>query len=254
MIMRVHRRTMSIRGGLDLMKFVASVFLLLSLLYPMLSGRGGEWRGKPSVQDAGSKGTQETAEPKITKKTLTDIDIINMVNAGLADTTIVLDIQTSPTAFDTAPQALVFLQRGGVSQTVIDAMLTAASGKPAPPAVTPVPAPVDHAGEEPAKSAPVTDAKIKAPKPNLHKIRKVILEMDWADDETARARAMVSLRKHTCLTVVETLDNADAKLTWTNQGLMGVDLHLYTKDDQELWSKRGFYVPVKALGEALGCD
>jgi hypothetical protein len=88
----------------------------------------------------------------------------------------------------------------------------------------------------------------------LHKIRKVILEMDWADDETARARAMVSLHKRTCLKIVDTLENADAKLTWTNQGLMGVDLHLYTKDDQELWSKRGFYVPVKALSQALGCE
>jgi hypothetical protein len=56
------------------------------------------------------------------------------------------------------------------------------------------------------------------------------------------------------LKIVDTLDNPDAKLTWTNQGLMGVDLHLYTKDDQELWSKRGFYVPVKALSQALGCE
>ena len=104
------------------------------------------------------------------------------------------------------------------------------------------------------KSGPAPDSKVKAPKPDLHKIRKVTLEMDWADDATARARAMVSLRKHTCLTIVDTLDAADAKLSWTNQGLMGVDLHLYSKDDQELWTRRGFYVPVKALSEALGCE
>src|ERR1035437_10795246 len=235
------------------MKFAVSVFLLLSLLYPMRTGVSGEWGGSlASAQDGIAKGTQEKPEQKVAKKTLTDIDIINMVNAGLADTTIVLDIQTSPTAFDTSPQALVFLQRGGVSQTVIDAMLTAASGKPTPPTATLAPATPASAG--PVKTGPVADAKIKAPKPDLHKIRKVILEMDWAADETARARAMVSLHKHTCLKIVDTLDNADAKLTWTNQGLMGVDLHLYTKDDQQLWSKRGFYVPVKALSEALGCE
>jgi hypothetical protein len=30
-------------------------------------------------------------------------------------------------------------------------------------------------------------------------------------------------------------------------------LLLYSKDDQELWSRRGFVVPVKALREVLGC-
>ena len=251
-----HRGTLFIQGGLDLMKFGVSVFLLLSLLYPMRAGQGGEWGGLPAgAQDGTAKESSQHANPeqKVAKKTLTDIDVINMVNAGLADSTIVLDIQTSPTAFDTSPQALVFLQRGGVSQTVIDAMLTAAGGKPAPPATTPVPAPANPAGAGSVKSGPVADAKIKAPKPDLHKIRKVILEMDWADDETARARAMVSLHKHTCLKIVDTLDNADAKLTWTNQGLMGVALLLYSKDDQELWSRRGFVVPVKALREVLGC-
>ena len=237
------------------MRFAASVFFLLSLLYPMRTGLSREWRGLPAgAQDGTAKGTQENPAPKVVKKTLTDIDVINMVNAGLADTTIVLDIQTSPTAFDTSPQALVFLQRGGVSQTVIDAMLTAASGKPASPATTPALAASSPAGPAAEKPGAVLEAKAKAPKPDLHKIRKVTLEMDWADDETARARALVSLQKHTCLKIVDTLDNADAKLTWTNQGLMGVDLHLYTKDDQQLWSKRGFYVPVKALSQALGCE
>ena len=237
------------------MKFGVSVFLLLSLLYPMPAGQGGESGGLPAgAQDGTAKESSQHANPeqKVAKKTLADIDVINMVNAGLADSTIVLDIQTSPTAFDTSPQALVFLQRGGVSQTVIDAMLTAASGKPAPPAATSTPA--APASPAAVKSGPVADAKIKAPKPDVHKIRKVILEMDWADDETARARATLSLQKHTCLKVVDTPDTADAKLSWTNQGLMGVALLLYSKDDQELWSRRGFIVPLKALREALGCE
>jgi hypothetical protein len=237
------------------MKFAVSVFLLLSLLYPMRAGRGGEGGGLPAgARDGTAKGTQENPEQKVAKKTLTDIDVINMVNAGLADSTIVLDIQTSPTAFDTSPQALVFLQRGGVSQTVIDAMLTAASGKPAPPAAPSVPPPAKPVSAEPVKSGPTADAKIKAPKPDLHKIRKVVLEMDWADDETARPRAILALQKHTCLKVVDTLDTADAKLVWTNQGLMGVALQLLGKDDLELWNKRGFTVPLKALRQVVGCE
>jgi hypothetical protein len=221
----------------------------------MRTGRGAEWNGLPGgAQDGNAKDSpQKNVEQKVEKRPLTNHDIVEMVNAGIADTTIVLDIQNSPTAFDTSPQALLFLQRAAVSQTVVDAMLIAASGKPAPTAAPSTP-PVTAPDAAPTKSGPAADAKIKAPKPDLHKIRNVILEMDWADDETARARAMVSLHKHTCLNIVDTLDKADAKLTWTNQGLMGVDLHLYSKDDQELWSRRAFYVPVKALGEALGCE
>ena len=86
----------------------------------------------------------------------------------------------------------------------------------------------------------MADAKIKAPKPDLHKIRKVILEMDRADDESARPRAIAALQKRTCLKVVDTLETADAKLVWTNQGLMGVALQLLGKDDLELWNKKGF--------------
>jgi hypothetical protein len=238
------------------MKFVVSAFLLLSMMCP-LAGWSREGGGlQAGAPDGTAKGNtqQDNAEPKVAKKILTDLDVINMVNAGLADTTIVLDIQTSSSVFDTSPQALVFLQREGVSQTVIDAMLTAASGKPAPPAPAPVPTAVTPATVEPAKSAPVVDAKVKAPKPDMHKIRKVVLEMDWADDETARPRAVLALEKHTCVTVVDTLATADAKLVWTNQGVMGADLQLFGKDDTALWEKRGFMVPLKALNQELGCQ
>src|ERR1017187_9918959 len=106
--MQFCRRTLSIRGGLDLMKFAVSVLMLLLMLHPMRTGVSGEWGGLPAgPQDGTAKGTQEHPAPKVAKKTLTDIDVINMVNAGLADSTIVLDIHTSPTAFDTSPQALV---------------------------------------------------------------------------------------------------------------------------------------------------
>jgi len=78
--------------------------------------------------------------------------------------------------------------------------------------------------------------------------------MDWAEDEKARPRAIATLQKRTCLKVVDSLDDADARLRWTNQGLMGVDIKLSTKDDVEFWSGRSFVNPLKALGRDLGCE
>jgi hypothetical protein len=192
---------------------------------------------------------QEHSQQKSEKSTLTNSDVVTMVNAGLADSSIVLDIQTSPTTFDTAPQALIFLQRSGVSQTVINAMLASASGKP----IATMPPDPGHS-PMPAPTVPPAVAKSSGPKPDLHKIRKVYLEMDWADDENARVRATATLKKRTCLNVVDTLDAADAKLVWTNQGLMGVDVKLFTKDDSEIWSGRSFVNPLKALRRDLGCE
>ena len=47
---------------------------------------------------------------------MTNADVINMVKAGLTENTIVLDIQLSPTAFDTSPNALIELKNQGVSR------------------------------------------------------------------------------------------------------------------------------------------
>jgi hypothetical protein len=205
---------------------------------------------RPEVSRASAPAPQP-ADQKSEKKTLANSDVVTMVNAGLADSTIVLDIQNSPTAFDTAPQALIFLQRSGVSQTVIDAMIASASGKPIAPQPS---APVPPVGAMPASVVPTMVPKSNGPRPDMHKIRKVYLEMDWADDEKARPRAIQTLKKRTCLQVVDSLDQADAKLAWENQGLMGVGVKLYTKDDVEIWSGRSFVNPLKALRRDLGCE
>jgi hypothetical protein len=100
----------------------------------------------------------------------------------------------------------------------------------------------------------VAEVKPKAPKPDLHKVRKVVLEMDWAEDVSTRPRAIASLEKRTCLKVVDSLDSADAKLRWTTQGLMGVSIQISSKDDVDLWARRGVTPPLKALRLALGCE
>ena len=61
------------------------------------------------------------------KKPLTNTDVVDMVHAGLADSTIILAIKNSGTNFDTSPQALIELKKSGVTQSVMDAMLGAAN-------------------------------------------------------------------------------------------------------------------------------
>jgi len=149
-----------------------------------------------------------------------------------------LAIQHSATAFDTSPQALIALHAEGVTMAILNSMLAAESGKPAPPAGPAAPLP----------------AKNKANPPNLRTIRKVVVQTGWEDDEPEIARKITSIQKHTCLTVVETEASADAILVWSLEALTGGALELRSKDGQVLWSKEGnFTTPLKALKQALGC-
>ena len=65
-----------------------------------------------------------------TQKPLTNTDIVNMTKQGLDSGLIVKSIQSSSSAFDTAPQALIDLKNAGVDNSVIDAMLSAQAQKP----------------------------------------------------------------------------------------------------------------------------
>jgi hypothetical protein len=57
-------------------------------------------------------------------KALTNADVVQMVKAGLPESTIVLSIQSSPAEFQTAPTDLIALKKAGVGQAVLDAMVT----------------------------------------------------------------------------------------------------------------------------------
>lgn len=57
-------------------------------------------------------------------KPLTNQDVVAMVKAGLPESTILLSIKNSQTDFTRAPADLIALKEAGVSQPVLDAMLT----------------------------------------------------------------------------------------------------------------------------------
>jgi hypothetical protein len=72
-----------------------------------------------------------------TQKPLTNADILNMTKQGFDSSLIVKDIQSSSSDFDTSPQALIDLKAAGVSQSVMEAMVSAQGTKPSA-AVEPV--------------------------------------------------------------------------------------------------------------------
>ncbi|MGO8818098.1 MAG: hypothetical protein ACLQVG_25925 [Terriglobia bacterium] len=97
-------------------------------------------------------------------------------------------------------------------------------------------------------------ARLKESTPDIHKIRKVFLDSDWADDDEAVARKARAIETHTCLQVVATTEAADAILSWSIQGFTGGALQLRNKDGQVIWSRSGsLATPLKALKQELGC-
>jgi len=226
------------------MRLAVSIWLLLGL-GPIMTGQGRELgvvnleaataeAGTQATQNAGQTGQAQKSE----QKPLTNEDVLSMVKAGLAQSTIVLAIQHASTAFDTSAQALIDLHRQGVPQPVLDAMLTAGNSKAVSPAVTPA----------------STPAKPGTAPPDLHKIRKVFLETEWADDDDVIARKVIAIHRRTCLQVVQTLNAADASLRWSDEGFTGAAFELHSKDGQVIWSRvGGFAPPFKALKQALGC-
>jgi hypothetical protein len=76
-----------------------------------------------------------SAQPN--KKPLTNADVVEMVHAGLGESTIILSIKNSETNFDVSPQALIALKKSDVSQNIMDAMLNAANASASPAAADP---------------------------------------------------------------------------------------------------------------------
>jgi hypothetical protein len=66
------------------------------------------------------------------KNTMTNADVVEMVKAGLSESTIVLAIQQSEPNFDTSTKALIELSKQSVSQKIMDAMLQAQPTKAVP--------------------------------------------------------------------------------------------------------------------------
>lgn len=64
-------------------------------------------------------------------KALSNDDIIKMTKSGLAENTILVVIQASPTNFDISPNALITMKTSGVSENVIGAVVAAATNRSA---------------------------------------------------------------------------------------------------------------------------
>ena len=88
------------------------------------------------------------------QETLTNQSVVEMVKAGLSERVIIAKIRTSPTQFDTSTDALIALKKSGVSEKVIEAIMSptasaAPSATPAAPTVATAPPPA--AGHAPSR-------------------------------------------------------------------------------------------------------
>ena len=78
----------------------------------------------------------------VAQETLTNQSVVEMVKAGLSERVIIAKIRTSPTNFDTRTDALIALKNNGVSEQVIEAIMSpsappAAAAAPPPPPSAP---------------------------------------------------------------------------------------------------------------------
>src|SRR5437870_10276383 len=76
------------------------------------------------------------------QEVLTNQSVVEMVMAGLSERVIIAKIRTSPTNFDTRTDALIALKNNGVSEQVIEAIMSpsappAAAAAPPPPPSAP---------------------------------------------------------------------------------------------------------------------
>lgn len=100
----------------------------------MSSSRSGIWLVLTvlglCIQSHASQPVGHSAQQE--KKRLNNTDVIGMVKAGLAESTVLLAIEQSPSEFDTSPSALVELKSQGVSAAIMEAMMRAKDSRPVP--------------------------------------------------------------------------------------------------------------------------
>ncbi|HET6367043.1 MAG TPA: hypothetical protein VFG27_07445 [Pseudomonadales bacterium] len=97
------------------------------------------------------------APTAVAQEVLTNDSIMSMVKGGLSEAVVLARIRSGPGNFDTSTNSLLALKKAGVSDKVIEAMVSApragaaAAAAPAP-APAPSPAPAPPAGSAPAPS------------------------------------------------------------------------------------------------------
>jgi len=63
--------------------------------------------------------SQDTQSPKSNAKPLTNVDVVDMLKAGLSQEIVIAKINTSACEFDTSPGALKVLKMGNVPDAII---------------------------------------------------------------------------------------------------------------------------------------
>jgi hypothetical protein len=80
------------------------------------------------------------------QEVLTNDSVIQMVKAGLPETVVIAKIKSTATKFDLKTDSLVNLKKAGVSDKVLEAMVSTGSGSPTASAMPVTPAPAVAAG------------------------------------------------------------------------------------------------------------
>lgn len=93
--------------------------------------------------------------PAVAQEVLTNDSVISMVKGGLGEAVVLARIRSSPANFDTSTNSLLALKKAGVSDKVIEAMVSAPrSGAAAAAAPAPAPAPAPAAPSSGSAPAP----------------------------------------------------------------------------------------------------
>ena len=94
-------------------------------------------------------------------KPLTNLDITKMVKAGVPESVVLQSIQTTPGKYDVSPTGLVALQKAGVTQNEMNAMLAVAHAPTGSGAGTPGAGAANHGGA--ASASPPSAASAPPP-------------------------------------------------------------------------------------------
>jgi hypothetical protein len=97
------------------------------------------------------------ATPAVAQETLTNESIVSMVKGGLSEAVVLARVRSGPANFDTSTNALLNLKRAGVSDKIIEAMVSApkvGGATAAAPAAAPPPAPAPPPGAASSASPP----------------------------------------------------------------------------------------------------
>ena len=96
------------------------------------------------------------------QETLTNQSVMDMLKAGLSERVVIAKIRSSPTSFDTSTDALIALKKNGVSEKVIEAMMSPTA------AAAPAPSPSAPAGS--VAMAPPPAASYAPARPTVYQI------------------------------------------------------------------------------------